>query len=404
MSQIFGATSGGGGGGSPGGTSPQLQFNNAGTFGGTSAVNYLASTSSIEFENTSTEGVTFYNTADKATNWERVRMSWNANVFAITAGSAGTGTGRDIRLAARSGNNYVQVSQTLSGSSIIELVGNTVAWSASASAIITSRWASGASSSTSTGHAIRGTLTQSGTGGYTAFLVDCVETSVGSGQKNLALFSVSSANRFRIDNTGATVLSSSATSGIQLYNTADETTNFERLETRWNTNVFEIKTSSGGTGLSRLIRLGVCGAASTAILRYFEINESGPFFRFVTSTGIATSVLSWSGITFSGSSGSQIACDINPTISQSGTAGYIGLRINVTESSTGSGTKRILETQLGSVTNFGITTSGRIEYVAANTATTVGAAGGASALPATPTGYLLIVIGGTNYKVPYYAS
>lgn len=37
------------------------------------------------------------------------------------------------------------------------------------------------------------------------------------------------------------------------------------------------------------------------------------------------------------------------------------------------------------------------------TATTVGAAGGASALPATPTGYLWIYINGTGYKVPYYA-
>lgn len=38
------------------------------------------------------------------------------------------------------------------------------------------------------------------------------------------------------------------------------------------------------------------------------------------------------------------------------------------------------------------------------TATTVGAAGGASALPATPVGYLAISVGGTNYKIPYYNS
>jgi hypothetical protein len=38
-----------------------------------------------------------------------------------------------------------------------------------------------------------------------------------------------------------------------------------------------------------------------------------------------------------------------------------------------------------------------------NTQTTVGAAGGASALPATPTGYLEITIGTTDYVVPYYA-
>jgi hypothetical protein len=37
-------------------------------------------------------------------------------------------------------------------------------------------------------------------------------------------------------------------------------------------------------------------------------------------------------------------------------------------------------------------------------ASTVGAAGGASALPATPTGYLIVNIDGTNQKLPYYAN
>jgi hypothetical protein len=53
---------------------------------------------------------------------------------------------------------------------------------------------------------------------------------------------------------------------------------------------------------------------------------------------------------------------------------------------------------------FSITPAGWIKYIAGNTATTVGAAGGASALPANPTGYLKIDIGGTEYKVPYYAA
>ena len=53
---------------------------------------------------------------------------------------------------------------------------------------------------------------------------------------------------------------------------------------------------------------------------------------------------------------------------------------------------------------WGVTAAGFMKYIAGNTATTVGAAGGASALPATPTGYLKIDIGGTEYKVPYYAA
>lgn len=37
------------------------------------------------------------------------------------------------------------------------------------------------------------------------------------------------------------------------------------------------------------------------------------------------------------------------------------------------------------------------------TQTTVGAAGSASAVPATPSGYITITIGTTEYVVPYYA-
>ena len=39
-----------------------------------------------------------------------------------------------------------------------------------------------------------------------------------------------------------------------------------------------------------------------------------------------------------------------------------------------------------------------------DTQTTVGAAGGASALPATPTGYLVVTIDGTERVIPYYAT
>jgi hypothetical protein len=45
----------------------------------------------------------------------------------------------------------------------------------------------------------------------------------------------------------------------------------------------------------------------------------------------------------------------------------------------------------------------RIAY-GGTTSATVGAAGGASALPATPTGYIIVNVAGTNMKVPYYAN
>lgn len=46
---------------------------------------------------------------------------------------------------------------------------------------------------------------------------------------------------------------------------------------------------------------------------------------------------------------------------------------------------------------------GEMVLLSQETQTTVGAAGGASALPATPTGYLKFILEGNEYVIPYYA-
>ncbi len=46
---------------------------------------------------------------------------------------------------------------------------------------------------------------------------------------------------------------------------------------------------------------------------------------------------------------------------------------------------------------------GDLTLASPTTQTTVGAAGGATALPATPTGYLTVMVGNTPYVMPYYA-
>lgn len=46
---------------------------------------------------------------------------------------------------------------------------------------------------------------------------------------------------------------------------------------------------------------------------------------------------------------------------------------------------------------------GEIDMPSAETQTTVGAAGGASALPATPTGYVKLIINGTEVVMAFYA-
>jgi hypothetical protein len=46
---------------------------------------------------------------------------------------------------------------------------------------------------------------------------------------------------------------------------------------------------------------------------------------------------------------------------------------------------------------------GELRLISQESQTTVGAAGGASALPATPTGYLKFIKDDTEFVIPYYA-
>lgn len=52
----------------------------------------------------------------------------------------------------------------------------------------------------------------------------------------------------------------------------------------------------------------------------------------------------------------------------------------------------------------GFTAAGKLSVAAGLNATTVGSAGGAAALPATPSGYILVDVAGTAGKIPWFAS
>lgn len=66
-----------------------------------------------------------------------------------------------------------------------------------------------------------------------------------------------------------------------------------------------------------------------------------------------------------------------------------------------SGTDMVSGARLRMWRDIDMTTGTRIRL--SNSQTTVGAAGGATALPANPTGYLPIKVGATEYVIPYYA-
>lgn len=135
--------------------------------------------------------------------------------------------------------------------------------------------------------------------------------------------------------TTALKLNSGAT--FDLYNTADQTTNYERLRADWSGSIARILTQFGGSAGARTLRLGV-SVTGVAPDNYIEIRAGAPFLNYFTGTTSQSVGNQWNG-SFTASSGTQTALSIVNSFNQSGTAGYTALDINPTETATGSGTK-----------------------------------------------------------------
>ncbi|MCA9334600.1 hypothetical protein KC953_00480, partial [Candidatus Saccharibacteria bacterium] len=309
--------------------------------------------------------ITKYNTADQVTNYERLTEYWSANVYFIETSSGGTGIKRDIKI--NSGGQYLQLSATsttklttfasssLAGAKGIDVTGSFQA-----------------SSSTQTALAVSPTIAQSATAGYTALLVNPTESATGSGTKLLADFQVGGTSKTRIDNTGSYYISSAASNGLTFYNTADETTNYEKVSIRYNSNVAEIGGYVAGTGVHRDLRIGINNSTynPTNLYSYaqFSVSSTRIALRWATSAS-GLKMVSVGGGTDSLASASTIqnVLAIEPTVNQSGTAGYTGLLINPTETATGSGTKLLIDAQVGGVSKFSVDNTGVVTMAAVGT-------------------------------------
>lgn len=128
--------------------------------------------------------------------------------------------------------------------------------------------------------------------------------------------------------TSALKLNSGAT--FDLYNTADQTTNYERLRAFWTGNVATIQAQSAGTGTARFLSISTANGGSI-IISPAPSSTNAMMFSYGVSN----------------SSDTQTLFKFNPTIVQSGTAGYTGIDIDVTESATGSGTKLLQRWAVG---------------------------------------------------------
>jgi len=153
----------------------------------------------------------------------------------------------------------------------------------------------------------------------------------------------------------------STSTGIALYNTVDQTTNYERLLIRNNTNVFQIMTDIGGTGTSRNLTFT---SASTVMTFAFSNTYK---IDLTTSSGTANRGGTSFSHTSTASSGVSAATYIAPAINQTSTAGYTALLINPTETTTGSGAKNLIDAQVGSVSKFLVDNAGSLTLADAAT-------------------------------------
>lgn len=96
-----------GAGGAPGGATAQVQFNNAGAFGGAANM-WAVDATHINLAGASPQALSVYNTADNAyapSNYERGVFDWTTTANTLTIGTqkGGTGVARDIALWSATG-------------------------------------------------------------------------------------------------------------------------------------------------------------------------------------------------------------------------------------------------------------------------------------------------------------
>ena len=157
---------------------------------------------------------------------------------------------------------------------------------------------------------------------------------------------------------------------LELWDTVDHTTNWEKLLARWNSHVFEIGTRFAGTGTDgRPLQVGVAGSDGLILARKMQFARNPPFYSLLWGlTGLPGSAFDLGDSGFNGSSGRQTVLNLSPAVNQSGTAEYVVLLINPTETAVGSGVHYLALMQVGGVDKFTVDHSGNVAAAGGMTA------------------------------------
>ncbi len=173
-------------------------------------------------------------------------------------------------------------------------------------------------------------------------------------QDNSSLFFDDTNNRLWLLTTAPThtlTLWSTAT-GIALYNTVDQVTNYERIRMQWVSNVFYITGGRWWATSTRNIRIWVNSSWDT---------DGGNSYINYGADSITYNIRSWSWASQwhfftvwanTSSSWTHTLVSITESVAQSGTWAYTWLLVNITETSTWSWAKNLILAQVWWVTKF----------------------------------------------------
>lgn len=152
------------------------------------------------------------------------------------------------------------------------------------------------------------------------------------------------------------------------YNTADETTNYERSYGRWASNIYEIGIEKAGTGTDRTVRLQ--NSSSTLSL---SIQTTGSRYLFAGTSGSGDQLVVGLNGTYSSGGAANYAGFANyMTVSNSGTSTYTAYYASIRDTGVSTGEKALINVGTNSTTTGAYGTHTSMFKVLFNGATTVG--------------------------------
>jgi hypothetical protein len=185
----------------------------------------------------SANGFALYNTADQTTNYERLRMFWNANVFTISTERSGTGVLRDLTFNAATVNFQASSGTRLQFTGTTATGGVNIGYSASSNgSIIGSNPTLSSATGIQNNFAFLPNINQSGTAGYRVLWISPKETALGSapsylidaGTNTTTAGAGTHTSKFAVSNTGNVTVAGGITAGSTI-TTATGTTSIAPL-------------------------------------------------------------------------------------------------------------------------------------------------------------------------------